>query len=108
MSISEGTQPGDHDSFTFFGRERCVFWLCRSTDAAKLTFAFEAALARPPTAEESQLCLAFLRTQRERFLVDPESAAAVAQGRPAPHADVAAWIMVASTLLNLDETITKQ
>jgi mono/diheme cytochrome c family protein len=78
------------------------------TDVARLQFAFETTLARSPSKEESRLFLAFYKTQHERFKTDPKSAASVAAGQPAPHFELAAWTMIASTLLNLDETISKQ
>ena len=39
---------------------------------------------------------------------DPKSAALVAPDRTEGQSDLAAWTMVASTLLNLDEAISKQ
>jgi hypothetical protein len=78
------------------------------TDAARLKFAFETALARPPSAKESRLFLAFYSTQRKKFSGDPKSAALVAVGRTEGQSELSAWTMVASTLLNLDEAISKQ
>ena len=77
-------------------------------DAARLQLAFELALARPPAADESAMFLEFCQRQRERFTADPKSAVAIAPGRAGAHVELAAWTMVASTLLNLDETINNQ
>ena len=83
------------------------------TDPARIEYAFEAALARLPSAEESELFQAFVLQQRQRFEVDPDSADSVVEGRIPLHAslpavELATWTMVGSTILALDETITKQ
>ena len=84
-----------------------------ATDADRIEHAYEAALARLPTPEESRMFQAFLRDQRDRFAGDPESADAVVDGRRVVHesipaVELATWTMAASTLLALDETISKQ
>jgi len=83
------------------------------TDSARLQFAFEVALSRTPTKDEMKMFLAFVQKQRHRFKVDAKAAEAVIQGRRAQHAklpviDLATWTMVGSTLLAMDETISKQ
>lgn len=83
------------------------------TDGGRIDCAYETALARPPAEGESRLIQQFLQGQRERFEASPEDAAAVVEGRGAalaslPDVELAAWTMAASTILALDETITKQ
>ena len=83
------------------------------TDAGRIEYAFEAALARIPSETESRLFEAFLRSQRERFAGSPEAAdAVVAERRPGhaslPPIELATWTMAASTILALDERISIQ
>lgn len=85
-----------------------------SDDAARLTTGFELALARPPTDDElaalSELCAA----QRRHFAKDTDAATKLLAIGEAPRDETldacehAAWTMVASAMLNLDETITKE
>jgi mono/diheme cytochrome c family protein len=84
------------------------------TDPAKqMDFAFRTCLSRPPTRAERDRLLNFYRQQLDSFSNDPASAEAViAVGsveRPASldARTLAAWMMVANALLNLDETVTK-
>ena len=84
-----------------------------STDPARIEYAFETALARPPNATESKLFQAFAAKQRQRFEDNQDSADSVVDGRAQDHAslpvaELATWTMVGSTILALDETITKQ
>ena len=84
-----------------------------ATDADRIGHAYEAALARLPTPEESRKFQAFVGKQRERFAGDPDSADAVVDGRRAIHeslpaVELATWTLAASTILALDETISKQ
>ena len=84
-----------------------------STDPARIEYAFEAALARPSNTAESELFQAFVLKQRQRFAGNPDSADSVIDGRSPDHAslpavELATWTMVGSTILALDETITKQ
>lgn len=83
------------------------------TDPARIEYAFEAALARLPSVAESELFQAFVLKQRQLFEVDPDSADSAVEGRIPLHAslpavELATWTMVGSTILALDETITKQ
>lgn len=84
-----------------------------ATDPGRIEHAYETALARLPNPEESRMFQAFLRKQRERFAEDPDSADAVVEGRRTVHeglpaVELATWTMAASTILALDETISKQ
>jgi hypothetical protein len=81
-------------------------------DPARLIFAFRAATARTPTAEEQKLLAGALATHRTHFAANPEAAKKLlATGEsPAPTGDpaaLAAWTMIANLLLNLDETINR-
>jgi hypothetical protein len=81
---------------------------------ARLTFACRSVLARPPSARERSSLDQLFRSSRESFLANPEAAATVCAHGRAPRqstadpVDVAAWTMVASALLNLDEAITRE
>ncbi len=83
------------------------------TDPGRIGYAYEMALARRPSDAESQMFQAFAHKQRERFAGSPDSADSVVDGRRPVHAslppvELATWTMVASTILALDETISKQ
>jgi len=90
-----------------FGR-RIVDQNLGQTDRRRLEFAFKTALARAPDVEESRVFLNFYREQHKRFLEDIKSAASIAVDRSTDQPVLAAWTMVASTLLNLDETLSHQ
>jgi hypothetical protein len=79
-------------------------------DIERLDQAYLLTLARPPRAEESERLLSYLQQQKAVF--GSEDAAArellqngVADGDPAERA---AWVALASVLLNLDEFITRE
>lgn len=82
-------------------------------DCARLCYAFTLATSRRPQKEEETLLKELLQAQREQYSADSAAARsllAVGQWKPSiatPDAELAAWTTVASTLLNLDETITK-
>ncbi|MDX2032012.1 MAG: DUF1549 and DUF1553 domain-containing protein [Blastocatellia bacterium] len=83
-------------------------------DRAKLVYGFRLCTGRPPDEYEQTRLLALLAKQRGRFVGDTASAVYVSSpdlnNLPAGidlH-QLAAWTMVARTMLNLDETITKQ
>ncbi|MCC6408461.1 MAG: DUF1553 domain-containing protein, partial [Planctomycetes bacterium] len=80
-------------------------------DRERATFAFRACTAREPEPKELAIVLRLLASERERFATESEAAAKLcaASGlanEPAS-AELAAWIVVANALFNLDETITK-
>jgi hypothetical protein len=83
------------------------------TDADRLRFGFRLVTARPPSAEESAVLTQALEAQRARYTPDLDAARKViAVGEsPVPAdaapAELAAYTLVASLLLNLDEAITK-
>jgi hypothetical protein len=82
-------------------------------EAAQLDFAFRTCLGRLPTQIEHTRLLAFLDQQVKSFSRDPRSAETLTQAgsaqRPATldARKLAAWMMVANVLFNLDETLTK-
>jgi hypothetical protein len=79
---------------------------CHGDDAKRLHQAFQLTLSRPPREEEQKRLLGYLQQQRAIFASDPKSAADLLQDQPA--GTDAAWIALASVLLNLDEFITRE
>ncbi len=83
-------------------------------DTARIAYAFRLATARRPTTSETAVLSALLGKQRASFRRDPQAAPKLLSVGESPRktrmdpAELAAWTMVASTILNLDETITKQ
>lgn len=83
------------------------------TFASKLTWVFQRALARPPTADEQRLLEGLFAQQRVRYQEDKDAAhALLATGeapvaRDLPTTDLAAWTAVSRAVLNLHETITR-
>jgi hypothetical protein len=83
------------------------------SDANRIDQAFTIVVGRTPNNEERDAVLSLLQTERERFAESPEDAlAAVSVGespRSATLAPVehAAWMQVATLLLNLSETLTR-
>lgn len=84
-----------------------------SNPSRQIEFAFRLCLSRPPTHAERERLLAFYEQQLKSFERDAQSAEALLNHgfaeRPASLdvRQLAAWMMVANVLLNLDETITK-
>lgn len=82
--------------------------------ARRIDHAFRLALARPASPRERQLLRNLAARQLAHYRGDPEAARkllAVGESRPEPSldaAELAAWTTVASVILNLDETISKQ
>jgi hypothetical protein len=80
--------------------------------AERLKYAFRLCLAREPKVHELETLRALFQSQRASSLADKKATAEllatyqVPAGTPA--AEFAAWYAVATALLNLDETITKQ
>ncbi len=84
-----------------------------STSENQMDFAFHQCLGRSPTSAERRRLIAFLEQQMKSFRKDPISAeqllAIGSIERPAglETGKLAAWMMVANVLFNLDETLTK-
>jgi hypothetical protein len=84
-----------------------------ATTEARLTRAFRLATARHPSAKEIDILRQVLAKQLAKFQDDEKAALqllsvgeAARDKRFAP-AELAAWTMVASVILNLDETVTR-
>jgi len=80
---------------------------------AKIEVAFRLATARRPSAQEISVLRKIYDRAKTRYEADPEAATALLGVGESPRTtsldpvDHAAWTIVASTVLNLDETITK-
>jgi hypothetical protein len=72
---------------------------------ASLRYGFRCCTAREPTPAELQRLERLYRQMRERYAKQPDAARKLV-GQPDPHR--AALALVANTLLNLDETITRE
>lgn len=84
-----------------------------ATPAERITHGFRVVLARRPEAEELAILQDQLSKHLARFVRDPAAAKqAVRVGNTPPRAtlpeiELAAYTLVANTLLNLDETVTR-
>jgi hypothetical protein len=82
-------------------------------DASRVALAYERALARAPTADESRSLLGMLAKVREAYRSKPDDARKLLKVglAPAPDrvdpAELAAWAQVCRVVLNLHETITR-
>ena len=80
----------------------------------RITHGFRLATARKPSASEITVLEETLRAQLEDYRTDTESAEKLLEVGSFKHdpsldeAELAAWTIVASMILNLDETLTKQ
>jgi len=83
-------------------------------DKSRVIYAFRLATARTPTGKEVGVLRDLLKGQRKSFAANRRSAVRLIDvgesGRDSrlDAAELAAWTTVASVILNLDETITKQ
>jgi hypothetical protein len=81
--------------------------------AQQVEFAFRTALGRDPASAERDRLLALLEQQQRSFESDPTAAGLLLEVGSAPRAEglpatrLAAWMVVANVLLNLDEVLTK-
>ncbi|MCS6861667.1 MAG: DUF1553 domain-containing protein [Abditibacteriales bacterium] len=79
----------------------------------RIKYAYRLALARTPTQAEINVLMTVLNQQRAAFHQDLSSAMKLLSVGESPRnekldaAELAAWTMVASVIMNLDETITK-
>ena len=81
-----------------------------ATTRERLAHAFLLCLARPPTPAERTRLEKYLKAQATIFENNPDAAKAMV-GKPLDGCELAenaAWVGVASVLLNLDEFITKE
>ena len=72
-----------------------------------LVYAFRLATSRQPSAEETAVLRAALQREQARFAADSAAAADLLR-TPQTRPKLAAYTMLASTILNLNETITRQ
>jgi hypothetical protein len=85
-----------------------------STPRDRIAFAFRLATGRRPTATESQVLSDSLRYALDRFQTRPEAATRYLSTGEYPRdpkldvKELAAYTTVASLIINLDETVTKQ
>jgi hypothetical protein len=83
------------------------------TTDERITLAFRLTTARRPEAKEMEILRRVFHRQLDRFRKDTKAALRLLAVGEAPRderlpaADLAAWTVVASVVLNLDETITK-
>jgi len=82
-------------------------------DASRLDAVMRIALSRPPSASEREMLTSLLADMRTHYAADAVAAQALvgpatATLRDTPPPELAAWTIVASTVLNLDETISRQ
>jgi len=80
------------------------------TDMDRVRYIFRACMARVPSSDEQVMLEAFFKAKRDAFRADTSGAASLAgdTAKGLDRADVAAWILVARAVLNLDETITRE
>jgi hypothetical protein len=84
-----------------------------TTPVERIRYAFRLATARVPSAKEETMLLQLLEKQQERYKSQPEEAVKLLSNGEFKRnellnpAEVAAWTNVASTILNLDETVTR-
>jgi hypothetical protein len=82
-------------------------------DVGRIDWLFRTVLARRPEPNEREVVAAALAANRERYAADPAAAAkAICHGdSPVPGhvspVELAAWTLLANTILNLDETLTR-
>ena len=85
-----------------------------SNDSERLAFAYRRATAREPSPKEKDVLLTLLRQLAEDYRRQPDAARTLLAVGDSPHnpnldeQELASWTMVTSTILNLDETITKE
>ena len=88
--------------------------LSADTTDARLKLAYELVLSRPPSDRELSVLSASVSQHRKRFNAAPESAKRLVRTGESPVVgtlaaeELAAWTTICSTLLNLDEAVTKE
>jgi hypothetical protein len=82
-------------------------------DTARLRWAFLEAVSRPPSDKEQAVILKALARERARYTADKERAVKVltpgesTRDSTIPASEHAAWMQVATLILNLSETVTR-
>jgi hypothetical protein len=73
---------------------------------------FRLCVARKPSPTEVDRLVTWIDYEKQKFDTNPADAGKVARHQPVDvnvsDAEFAAWSLLANTLLNLDETVTKQ
>ena len=86
----------------------------KSTPEERIQRGYRLAIARAPRPSEMRVLLDVLQASETRFSKDAEAATALVTTGDSPHderlevAQHAAWTIVASMILNLDETLTRE
>jgi len=76
-----------------------------SDTSSRASYGFRLVSARTPNANETAAIVASFEKERQHFAGNTKEAEAIC-GRPDP--ELAAWTLVSNSLLNLDETVTKE
>ncbi len=82
--------------------------------SSRLRFAYRRALARDPNPQERQVLLTLFQKQLDEFRQNEQAAIDLLSVGDSPRnkqlnpVELAAWTTIASTILNLDETVTKE
>ncbi|MGI9453361.1 MAG: PSD1 and planctomycete cytochrome C domain-containing protein [Pirellulales bacterium] len=84
------------------------------TDTSRIDYGFCIAVSRQPTVREVNLLQKLLNSERQELLANPKKVEVIIKdhsGIDIPESmdsnELAAWYVIAATILNLDETITK-
>ncbi len=84
------------------------------TDTSRIDYGFRIAISRQPTAREVNLLQKLLNSERQALVANPKKVQVIMKdhsGIDIPESmdsnEFAAWYAIATTILNLDETITK-
>ena len=84
------------------------------TDTSRIDYGFCIAVSRQPTAREVNLLQKLLNSERQALVANPKKVEVIMKdhsGIEIPESmdsnELAAWYVIAATILNLDETITK-
>jgi hypothetical protein len=82
--------------------------------SGRIAYVFRLALARSPSAQETQVLRGLLSRQLVNYRKDMKAASELLRVGESKaddkidQAELAAWTMMASAILNLDETVTKE
>jgi hypothetical protein len=94
--------------------ERMLSESPEDTDTSRIDYGFCIAVSRQPTAREVNLLQKLLNSERQALVANPKKVEVIMKdhsGIDIPESmdsnELAAWYVIAATILNLDETITK-
>jgi hypothetical protein len=82
-------------------------------DADRIRYAFRLATERDPSPQENEILTKLYQKERDRYSSDRKAAEkllSIGESKPDPKidpAELAAWTLVSSTILNMDETVTR-